>query len=216
MQEVYKLGIEVLSLQKYAPEIAQMQLNDVHISDMLGWYFLANEGGIVADMDILFYKPIPYKLYQDIDIGLVSYDRYNDKDILPIGFLIGKPNEFWKALYETSKQICGESYQCIGIELLRRTVKNIDNLKKEYPHLNSVNIGIDSVYPYVDVNMDWDTYIKAFYEKDMSDIMPEDCFGIHWYGGNKHSMKLNMELTESNYKDYKNNTIVEFIKEVLK
>ena len=83
-------------LEEDYPEIALRNLSDVHISDLLGWYILATKGGTISDMDILYIKPVPEIV---ADIQLVSFSDHPKRDYIPVSFMQGRPNQFYKEVF---------------------------------------------------------------------------------------------------------------------
>jgi len=165
-----------------------------HISDVLRWYLLYKQGGIWADMDILFIKPLPKNIKNS---EFMCFRKYHS-----IGFLGSyKGNTNYKTMYElitkpNSKIYNAHDYQCFGSRLLN---------KKWQPTVNYTNIPKELVYPF-----EWDHPEQIFNENNNG---TKNTIGIHWYGGNPLSKKWDNLLTATNY-DF-DNTICKYIKEVL-
>ena len=70
-----ELDITVEYLEDEYPEIAALDISDVHTSDILAWYILAYKGGIVSDTDIIFTASFDYELFKSTEFGIVCFDK---------------------------------------------------------------------------------------------------------------------------------------------
>ena len=91
-------------------------MSDVHIKDILNWKILAERGGIVADMDILFIAPMDELIKDNTDIGLVCFDGNPQKDYIPVTFMYsGSNNEFFAKVYDNAlKNYKSDVYESCG------------------------------------------------------------------------------------------------------
>ncbi len=185
-----------------------------HKSNFFKWYMLATEGGIYADMDILFIKSLD-SLYEEIKethIGLCIHDW------LSIGFLHSNSiSSFFVDVFHTAvKTYTPEHYQCVGVQAVytlvdnkkRNTKKIKENLKKilktNYPGTQIYNYDMSLFYHYDFKNLG-NLFLKT-------QKMPEQSIGIHWYAGAPIAQKWNNGLTESNFTEY-TNTITKYARE---
>ena len=97
------IDIEIRYLEDEYPEIVKLDLEENHISDIHLFKILAEQGGIVSDTDILFYKPIDYEKIKDVDVVLISFKCYPKKNYIPFSFMLGSPNIFFKQMYKKLK-----------------------------------------------------------------------------------------------------------------
>lgn len=179
-------------------------LNPVAKSDIFRWYELYKNGGIYADMDILFIKPID-QLYNNLTLNnfstMICLTEY-----LSIGFLGAcQHNPLFKDVYnnclEISKNDIG--YQSFGVcsfyDLFGTDMAKTTVLKHAYPDLSIYNLPFETVYPFSSFQIE-----ECFTNKFTTDQVPENTIGYHWYGGHPLSQKHNSILTEKNYKIYGN------------
>lgn len=159
----------IYPLDYIAPEIAKLRAPDIHTSDLLSWYLLANRGGTVADMDIVFIKPIP-KVENNVQVSIQTYP--NIGDIIPVGFLQGRPCIEWKQIYELAiKCYDPMDYQCCGTRCINPSIGG--------------QISPLVAYPYTGNRQD--IFFNWMFGSDTWPELPEECCAIHWYaGGNQH------------------------------
>jgi len=154
--------------------------SSVHQSDFIRWRLLSTTGGLWADMDILFTKPMN-ELY---------FNTENNKEINTvfcishyghsIGFLMSSQNNkyFERIAGSSLMAYQKKEYQCMGSLLCNKlfpTVKSAD--------INGVvahNLAMDVVYAY-------DTYHarEIFSPPKLSSRFTDKTIGIHWYAGGK-------------------------------
>lgn len=167
-------------------------LPEVHKSDLLRWFLLACYGGVWADMDILFTKPMP-----DLDnwhgAGLCKYRAIPDKpyDFLSIGFNVSSDlsgRMFFQGLFNlgVTKYIQRpKGYQAFGAELLGEFIEK--HGKDHLLHYFSPQL----VYPYFYHNK-----IKLFWSP--GDLPTEGVIGYHWYAGMPLSGQIESTITPDN------------------
>lgn len=164
------------------------------MSNLFKWYMLGTEGGIYADMDILFIKSFDwfFEQIQNHEIA-ISF-----KDWFSIGVLASAGNNrFFSDVYHTSLRTLSTShYQSAGVKALyelaqRRDTEVFNVLKSRYSGI--FNIPFHWFYPYIPN----DTTV-AFSKE--SKINPET-IGYHWYAGHPVAQQWNNILNEKNYKE---------------
>lgn len=203
------LDITIKYLEEEYPEIAELDIQENHISDVILWKILSEDGGIVSDTDVLFYKPIDYEKIKDVDVGLISFQGYPRKDYIPLSFMIGKPNRFFRQMYQKSKnEINTEIWD--NSPSLMDSFKQIKNI---FNNLNIVRLPSHLVFPFSETKKEPQEYFKMMFEKETK--IPKDSIGMHWYGANPNSQRFNNKLTKDNYKN-SDNTICKIIQEILK
>ena len=169
-------------------------MTDVHCKDLSMWYLLATRGGVVADMDILFNKPM-HSLDLDCDVGLVSFSGYPKPGYIPVTFMIGSPNRFFrdthlKALASYDPQV----YECCGNQAVE--CKSLDEIIRRYPELIVKRLPDRCVFPFVDreLNQAFESAVTA----DCSDDIADDCIGIHWYAGHPSVNEIVQQVDHTN------------------
>ena len=172
-------------------------------SDFFRYYILHKYGGMWADMDIVFFKPMDF-LFGMSGNEPSTYVCYNGR-YYSIGVLLSSMNNpLFKLLHNKSidmniKKKTTE-YQSIGSSLWGNVFKDfddisrIDNVKKIY------NIPMDIFYAYdsTKINM-------IFQSNDMS-LFSDRSIGLHWYGGSSVTKLPQETLVENNY--YDSNTVI--------
>jgi hypothetical protein len=184
-----------------------------HKSNFFKWNMLATEGGIYADMDILFIKSLDslYERIKKTDVGICSYKWVS------IGFLHSNSNsQFFKDVFNrATKTYTPQHYQCAGVQAvyslllgrgwskLKRNADILGLIKNKY-NTNIYNYSMSMLYHY--------TFQELEHVFLMQETMPKESIGIHWYAGHPLAQEWNNRLTENNFADY-NNTITKYAKE---
>ena len=203
------LDIKVKYLEEEYPEIAELNFSETQISDILLFKILGEKGGIVSDTDILYYKQIDYEKIKDADVGIISFKGHPKKDYIPWSFMLGKPNNFFKEMYEKSKKEINPKVWDNSPLLM----DSLEEIKSKFKNLNIMRLPSHLVFPFSETGKEPHEYFKLMFEEDAE--IPKDSIGIHWYGGNDNSQRFNNKLTKDNYK-YSDNTICKIIQEILK
>lgn len=187
-------------------------MSDVHIKDILNWKILSEQGGIVADMDILFMRSIGNSIENMTDVGLVCFDGNPKKDYIPVSFMYSSGNnEFFKKTYKNAlKNYNPNVYESCGTLCIEE--KNLDNIRKNSSNLFVQKLKDFIVFPFID--WPWNEGIKMLYNNDNRHLMRSDSIGIHWYGGASLSQLYNNLLNEQTIYEI-DNTISATIKEIL-
>ena len=188
------------------------KMSDVHIKDILNWKILSEWGGAVADMDILFTKPMDALINDDTDIGLICFSNYPKPNYIPVSFMYSSGNnDFFKKTYNRAlsnyNPVVYESCGTLCIE-----EKNLTEIIKNYPNSVVQRLPDASVFPFV--NYEWNEGISKLYQGDFRDHIHPDTVGIHWYAGTPQSQKYNNILNTQTVYEI-NNTISNSIKEIL-
>ena len=97
-----ELNVTVEWLEDEYPEIAALDISDVHTSDILAWYILARKGGVVSDTDIIFTRPFDYERFKNTEFGIVCFEGWPKKDYMPVSFMISQPNIIHDRTYKAS------------------------------------------------------------------------------------------------------------------
>jgi hypothetical protein len=182
-----------------------------HLSNFLKWYKLYAHGGIYADMDILWVKPID-KLYEQ----MIDYDTaICVTKFLSIGLLAAHTtNKMFKDLFDNALNTYDpKHYQCVGVNSIYRLLYGdkifkdsgevnwnalalcdiFNDIKAMWPFLKIFNIPFKTVYPYGCTDM-----FKVFVENHP---LPEETIGLHWYAGCPLAQRGNNELSPDNLPD---------------
>jgi len=166
LQKFEEKGIRVSWLNELCPEIERMGMPDVQTSDLIAWWLLANEGGTVADMDIVFLKPLPRV---DAPVKVVRFAGYPRVGYVPVTFMQGTPCKTWSEIYDRAViACCPKRYESAGS----------GNVPIDLPGVLSDYV----VFPWARLASSgmWRRWL--FGSKEWPAI-PDDCVGIHWYAG---------------------------------
>lgn len=159
-------NIKIKYLEDIAPEIAALRAHDIHTSDLLAWYLLARYGGTVADMDIVFFKPLPEIIN---DVQVVVFTSYPKKNYLPVTFMQGRPCSKWNNTYERALAAYDpEVYESCGASAILRPEEG--------------NLSEQIVFPWAG-KYPIRRWHRWFFQDNRYPAIPDDCIGIHWYAG---------------------------------
>jgi hypothetical protein len=177
--------VKQIPLHEIALDLAELAAPDVQTSDLLGWKLLAEQGGTVADMDVLFIRPLPVIT---APIQMVVCTGWPKAGYMPIGFLQGRPCEFWREMYQRAREAYNPTvYESCGAGRFPASWDEIPEPKA----LLSERV----VYPFA-LKGEWMQWHPWMFERNDYPEIPEDCCGVHWYGGMNQSW--NMALTADN------------------
>jgi len=198
-----KMGLNVVSLEDFCEEVARLNYNDVHTSDLLSWYILAFHGGTVSDMDILYFKPQPEI---EANVELIRYNGLPKAGYVPVSFMRSKaPCAFFSDMYKIALKIKPRAYESLGAFLFTPDV--LERLSKKEVRWLDPRI----VNPFAE-KYKWKLYRSLLFESVAH--LPEESVGVHWYAGG--NQKYNNRITKENYWDRENRcTVTKLIKTVL-
>jgi hypothetical protein len=163
--------LKVMTLDEVCPELVKLRAPDVHTSDLLAWWLLAEHGGSVADMDVLFIRPLPEITHP---IQMVVCTGWPLKGYMPIGFLQGQPCAFWRMMYQRGRERYDpQVYQSCGVPCFPPwdEIPEPKRLLSEYV-----------VYPFA-LKAEWMAWHPWMFESSEWPEIPEDTVGLHWYAG---------------------------------
>lgn len=164
-------------------------IHEVHKSDLFRLWVLHKYGGVYSDFDILYTKPMP-------EVTQRWFHKDMDGDYC-IGLLAAESGDtVLKYLLEQAKlRTYTNKYQAYGSRLWR--------VMLEGSELEGWNIPKNLVYSCY-----W-----AELEKLLTEDLPDDAVGIHWFGGSSFMAEWNNKLSPKSYQRY-NNQICKIIKEI--
>lgn len=180
--EIHDLSVETVEFKEELPE--------VHRKDILFWEILSIEGGVVADIDILFRKPMASLSVNENNTGAEMFlvkGKHHERapEYHPIGFLMSAPgNEFFKAVADAAWEIETSGYQDFGKPLLEKILAEREPVQK------TAYIPFEEIYPY---------HFADVYTEESG----PDCFAVHWYAG-LSSVLYDAEITPENIHLLKN------------
>lgn len=180
MENVAALPLEVVALESVAPKIAELRAPDIQTSDLLAWWLLAEHGGTVADMDIIFLKPLPGI---DHEVEVVVFEGYPKPGYVPVTLMQGKPSSTWRrAFLNAVQRYRPHLYESCGSDSLSPKPDG--------------RLGEHIIFPWAG-KYGWSLWHRWFFESNYWPDIPDDCCGIHWYAG--HNQKFNQEIKGPEY-----------------
>lgn len=161
------------------------KMSDAHSKDLALWHVLATKGGVVFDMDILFFAPIDFDMIKDCDVGLLNLMDTGAGQYITVAFMAGTPNKFFQDVYQIAKaQYRAEDYQSCG--RWANPFTSIEAIKYYYDGLKIVNIPRETIFPFAGYHFDKIVNISWLIDRS-NEIDKEKTMGLHWYGGQKIS-----------------------------
>lgn len=197
-KKIRGLNINILYLEDEHPEIAAMNITDIHVSDILAWKILSYKGGIVCDTDIIFTKEFPYEKYKDVEFGAVCFSKWPKDNYMPVSFMIGQPNEIFRKIYNHAiKVVDRKIYESAGTPAVENSVGKFSAIAKHFPKINVVKLPSKIVFPFSE-----DVHFKDIKRLtfESREKLPNETIGIHWYAGG--SQDINKQINGSNFKNY--------------
>jgi len=184
-----------------------MGMPPAYACDLYQWKTLASRGGWYADMDILWRRSLD-------NLTTTRGEKANTQDVIfcvergfmAIGFFGTSPgNLLFQDVYQEAQRT-DESYvgyQKYGVEVLYRLAgtgkyhttnqgahKTIARFMDKYTPLCIARVPDETVYPF-----DWRETHKIF-RWDCK--LPDNCYGIHWFGGSGTARGPKTTLTPNN------------------
>lgn len=172
---------------------------EVFKSDFLRWYLLSEQGGIWADMDILFYKPITNFNLNKIENEAKDTFICLNHGYHSIGFLMsGQNNLFFRKIFAYAKNSYSpRDYQSVGSHIFsKNNLNTLNNIKGA----SIANIDMQTVYA-IDSN-----HIEKIFNGNHSNLLSKESIGLHWFGGSKLALDCMNKINADNYNNF-NNTI---------
>lgn len=178
-----------------------------HKSNFFKWSKLALEGGIYADLDILFVRPMDdfYEEIKEFDVSLAYCRNYFSIGVL--GGMAG--SQFYKDVWMNGfKTVTTKGYQTAGVinvysllnggKLFHRPHRppfNLwDRLARAYGKKEKLyNFGMRPFYSFGPRGIG-----QIFNNTQARTVLHERLIGIHWYAGHPIAQGWNRKLTEKN------------------
>ena len=192
--ETCPFDMEEIGFSNFLPEVIK--------SDIIRLYLLSQHGGLWADTDILFFRPLKHALLPDDSQAYFCYRRggptqedivRNGPEYHAIGFLLGAPhNPYYTKLFNGVRAIMNpELYQSCGSPYYRKMI-NIHSA-------GIFNLNINTVYPSRALPGMWVGPTREYVLQIWS-----NCIGWHWYGGHPISGKMQNQILHNNYQTFDN------------
>jgi hypothetical protein len=208
--ELNNLNIELEWLEDEYPEIAALDISDVHTSDILAWYILARKGGVVSDTDIIYTSSFDYERFKNTEFGIVCFKGWPKPDYMPVSFMISQPNPIHEKIYQASlKNVDKNVYESAGTICIEKSVGSFRNIEKQYPEIDVDRLPSQIVFPFSEARP-WSEYSKLAFSYNAYPHLHKDAIGIHWYAGAPGHQEINVAYADGDYRKF-NNTVTSAI-----
>ena len=203
-------GLQIKRLEDYGLEFLESYPVNI-IADIFKWKTLSEMGGLVSDMDILYVKPLPS--FEGVENGVFNYLKHS----WPIGFLVSDGGKMFEEAYGLSLERLKNltDYQSVG-PLLFHDVMMSKEKNQKYKGQYTV-LPNELVYPFINrrrLSDDWQEHLSIPFEKEPE--LPEECIGVHWYGGCDAAKKWMPRLVPEKINKYRGKLIPEILIGLLK
>lgn len=165
--------------------------SEVFKSDYLRYWALYTHGGIYADFDIIFVKPVfdclkHINSNNALDAVTIIYE-YELHPVFPIGFLMAnKGSRFFKQILENVlKYFDRNKYQSIGAVMFAGLFKSQTSLANGHPDV--ILLDRASYLPYM-----WNEVGEIF--DSNVDKIRDNTVGIHWFNGASYCKVIQNKL----------------------
>jgi len=191
------------------------RMGAAQMCDLFQWNALAVGGGVYADLDILWLKPL-----DSVFAGVADHDAVFclERGMFAIGLVASAPEcPLFMQVVDYAAIQPNTDYQHYGSSLFYRFTglynpganpgdEIFKRLKFRYQDLRIAEIPDRTVYPF-----DWRETGKIFVE---SFPVPKGATGLHWFGGCPRSDEFNNRITEGAWQDH-DNTFTNCLRTVL-
>lgn len=200
-----ELDIDIEYLEDEYPEIAAMDISDVHTSDILAWYVLGYKGGIVADTDIIFVRPFDHDRFKTTEFGICCFQRFPKPDYMPVSFMISQPNEIFRYIYRKSTELVDKTvYESAGTIVIEKSLGSFKEICDKFgDSVEITRLPSKIVFPWAE-DFPWNVYSHFAFGSDSYRTLSKDCVGIHWYAGAPGHQRINQQYAHGEHFLFKN------------
>jgi hypothetical protein len=167
------------------------ELSNTHTSDLLSWKLLGTVGGVVADSDILFVRPLKDLILSmgNAEVGLHCFTQQT-KGYIPVSFMMSSGSEFFLKVYQAAVDNYDPTvYESAGTPALISCWSSPNKFPSTYRYYWLPD---EAVFPFVPLARFWGEGIRKLVldtvdiDKELHNIGrdPTNFVGIHWYGNN--------------------------------
>lgn len=188
-------------------------------SDFLRWHLLGTEGGVWADMDIIFTTPMNNLRFNYEENKYVDTVVAICEDFLPeymfhtIGFMMSSGNnDYYNYIAEKSKRVNNNftDYEMVGNQLLNKEFPIIKAIQTRFPSLNVENLPFESLYMYYPLKR-----VPELFNDYGRERRTQNSIGVHWYAGHFCVENYVNNVTSLNYQNYLDTPIGRLIQGVM-
>ncbi len=172
--------------------------SDVHAKDILAWKILANEGGVFADMDILWTRPL-HALGMDGDACLVEFSGNPKPGYIPVTLMAAREGGspiFQEALEAAIGSYDPAVYECCGAGCIGYSISGLRTLDFDVRRLPDA-----TVFPYF--HLEYGRAVRATHGiGGRTEAWDPQAVGVHWYAGNPVSQAVNNRMTRDSVDEF--------------
>ncbi len=176
-----------------------------HRSNFFKWYTLATEGGIYADMDIIFLSSINplFESLKSYESGITW-----DKGYYLIGLMYSQGNNnMFSKIYKAAHYIFrSDVYQSVGQAALLYTIKSdprIEYTDEDLLQVTNKQEPICFFDPEIIYPVSFENIGDIFSYGGDEKFFNAHPIGLHWFGGCAPGQEYNNKINKENYLDYK-------------
>jgi len=207
------LDIDIVYLEDKYPDMAKMEIPELHMGDLVQWCVMSEDGGVFSDTDVLFFRPLDHKRFRSVDVGLVQFLGNPKPGYIPTTFMLGQPNGFFRRMYDDTMDHGDHiSWEGYGEEMIGGSFGSVIAVQRSFPDLNVVRLPSRIVFPFAETEKMFVEYANLMFYQNIK--MPKESVGIHWYGSGTIAQHFNNEITRDNYSSF-NSTICRLVGETL-
>jgi hypothetical protein len=202
----YTALLDDLAIERMPFELPAANLCAAQACDLCEWQLLSDEGGFYADMDILWLRPLdPLRKA----LGAVDAVFCPERESPAIGFFAAAPqSRVFKDIAAAAYAIVSpDNYQYYGTSVLHKmwpaaarrpgheqNAYILQQFCNKYENDRIAYVPPATVYPF-----EWHEPDKIFTK---TVPLPDDSFGLHWFGGHPLSRQRSIELSPETWRDH--------------
>lgn len=198
---VKKLPVKIKYLNEFVQDgIEDEHMADAHVKDLMNWRILSTTGGFVADMDILFFRPMSKLVGLEADTVINCFDKMPSPSYIPVTLMGSQgDNRFYGDILRTAVEMYDpEVYESCGASAMPYT--SIDFIREDYPELSVTKMPDTSVYPLV---TKYENGLELIHKENRLEELLEikEAVGVHWYAGSPLGQMSNSEISPDSKSD---------------
>lgn len=191
-----KLALELVdsvrTLEKDYSHISEMCLPEQQNSDMLAWYLVSFEGGVVSDMDILYFKNMDEAL-ANLDNSLPMFSGRPMAGYIPVSFMVGNSKNIFEPVYDWClNNINKEKYEQFGTNAFMHVYSSLEQA-------GVTRMPSKLVFPFCEDPKVANLAATMF---TFLSKIPDISCAMHWYAGCPEAHHWNEILTHTNFHTY--------------
>ena len=181
-------------------------IHEAYKSDFLRWFLLYNVGGFWSDTDVIFFRPLTTKVFEEHDFCITA-DM--NPTIYYIAYIYAKhkcpaAGTIMRAALQKGN-FDPMNYQCLGNVLVQKCFPYERSYNEVHP-----NLKFKLMNPAVNLPIKRVRNIEKIFEKSRA-VDCSDSVGLHWFGGHPMAYKWENIITPG-VSQHVNTTLCETIR----